>query len=410
MKILLANKFYYPRGGDCIYTIALEKLLKAKGHDVAVFSMHHPSNLPSGYSGYIPSHIDFNKRSIRSLLSLLVRPFGATEVRESFTRLISDFKPDIVHLNNIHSQLSPIIAVICHKYRIPVVWTLHDYKLVCPAYLLLSNGKPCEACLDKKWNVVKKRCIKNNWFASLVAYWEAQIWNLAKLSKVTDRFISPSSFLKSIMIKGGIDSAKIEVMHNFIDIPDYQRGAGANEDYYCYVGRLSAEKGITTLLKAAAGLPAYKLKIIGTGPLEKELISANRLPNVEFLGYRTGAELNSLMAGSKFLIVPSEVYENNPLTILEALSLGIPVLGAEIGGIPELIIPGCNGMLFEAGNVNEMQEKIEYIWQKPEDFVGDDIAREAENNYNANSYYDRLIQLYGVVTENNRYKKNGASI
>jgi glycosyltransferase involved in cell wall biosynthesis len=410
MKILLANKFYYPRGGDCIYTIGLEKLLKAKGHDVALFSMHHPSNLPSRYSGYFPSHIDFNKRSIRSLISLLVRPFGASEVRENFTRLIHDFKPDIVHLNNIHSQLSPLIAVICHRHRIPVVWTLHDYKLVCPAYLLLNNGKPCEACLVNKWSVVQKKCIKNNLLASLVAYWEARIWNLSKLSKVTDRFISPSSFLKSKMVTGGVDPSRIEVMHNFIDISDYKEGAGAAKDYYCYVGRLSAEKGVRTLLKAASELTAYKLKIIGTGPLEEELISGNRLPNVEFLGYRTGDELNSILAGSRFLIVPSEVYENNPLTVLEALALGIPVLGSDMGGIPELIIPGFNGMLFEAGNVNDMQEKINYLWQMPEGFIGEEIAREAQNNYNSDSYYNRLMHLYGVVIESKKYKNNGASL
>jgi glycosyltransferase involved in cell wall biosynthesis len=408
MKILLANKFYYPRGGDCIYTIGLEKLLTAKGHYVAVFSMHHPSNLPSGYSEYFPSHIDFNKRSIRSLISLLVRPFGASEVRQNFTRLIHDFKPDIVHLNNIHSQLSPVIAVVCHRHRIPVVWTLHDYKLVCPAYLFLNNGKPCEACLENKWSVVRKKCIKSNLSASLVAYWEARIWNLSKLSRVTDRFISPSSFLKSKMISGGIDPSKIEVMHNFIDISDYQRGAEAKKDYYCYVGRLSSEKGVETLLRAAEGLPELKLKIIGTGPLEEVLISGNRLPNVEFLGYRTGDELNSILSGSRFLIVPSEVYENNPLTVLEALSLGIPVLGSDIGGIPELITPGFNGMLFEAGNVGDMQEKIKYLWQKPEEFKVEEIAQKAQNNYNANNYYKRLIQLYGNLLERKNHKHNGA--
>jgi glycosyltransferase involved in cell wall biosynthesis len=406
MKILLANKFYYPRGGDCIYTIGLEKLLKAKGHDVAVFSMKHPSNLPSGYSEYFPSHIDFNKRNLRSLISLLVRPFGASEVCENFTRLIHDFNPDIVHLNNIHSQLSPVIAVICYRNRIPVVWTLHDYKLVCPAYLFLNNGKPCEACLENKWSVVKKKCIKNNLLASLVAYWEARLWNQSKLNKVTDRFISPSSFLKGKMVSGGVDASKIEVMHNFIDIPDYQRRTDANGTYYCYVGRLSSEKGVQTLLMAAAGLPEYQLKIIGTGPLQEELITANRLPNVEFMGYRTGAELNSILSGSKFLIVPSEVYENNPLTVLEALSLGIPVLGASIGGIPELIKPGFNGLLFESGDVTDMQNKIKHLWQNPDDFIGDDIAREAQKYYNQNNYYDRLLQLYNTVNERNKPKDN----
>ena len=242
--------------------------------------------------------------------------------------------------------------------------------------------------------------------ASLVAYWEARLWNQSKLNKVTDRFISPSSFLKGKMVSGGVDASKIEVMHNFIDIPDYQRRTDANGTYYCYVGRLSSEKGVQTLLMAAAGLPEYQLKIIGTGPLQEELITANRLPNVEFMGYRTGAELNSILSGSKFLIVPSEVYENNPLTVLEALSLGIPVLGASIGGIPELIKPGFNGLLFESGDVTDMQNKIKHLWQNPDDFIGDDIAREAQKYYNQNNYYDRLLQLYNTVNKRNKPKDN----
>ena len=299
MKILLANKFYYPRGGDCVYTISLEKLLKEKGHDVAVFSMEHPSNLPSSYSEYFPSHIDFNKRSIKSLISLLVRPFGASEVRESFTRLINDFQPDLVHLNNIHSQLSPILALICYRKRIPVFWTLHDYKLVCPAYLLLNKGQPCESCLKNRWSVITKRCIKNSLSASLVAYWEARIWNLTKLFKVTDFFIAPSNFLKSKMLIAGANPEKIAVMHNFVDISHNNKKVQADKDYYCYIGRLNIEKGLKTLLNVASKLPDYKLKVIGTGPLEEELISGNRLSNVEYLGFRTGEELTPL-----FLLFP----------------------------------------------------------------------------------------------------------
>lgn len=407
MKILLANKFYYPRGGDCIYTISLEKLLKKMGHNVAVFSMEHPSNLPSSYSDYFPSHIDFNKRSLRSLISLLVRPFGSSEVRDNFNRLIDDFKPDLVHLNNIHSQLSPILSLICHRRRIPVIWTLHDYKLVCPAYLLLNNSKPCESCLKNRWSVVKKRCIKNNLFASLVAYWEARIWNLSMLCKVTDCFISPSNFLKSKMVTAGADPEKLVVMHNFVDISNKYKGTQPQKEYYCYVGRLSVEKGLNSLISVASKLPDYKLKIIGTGPLEEELISGNRMPNVEYMGFRTGAELNSVLSNSRFLIIPSEVYENNPLIVIEALTLGVPVLGSDMGGIPELISPGINGLLFEAGNQADMHDKIVYLWQNEGNFNRESIAEEAWKAYNSNSYYSRLIQLYDNVIGKCKGQKTG---
>ena len=397
MKILLANKFYYPRGGDCIYTIELERLLKSKGHEVSIFSMQHPSNLNSEYTSYFPSQIDFNKRSLKSLISLLIRPFGSPEVERNFTRLIVNFKPDIVHLNNIHSQLSPVIAMIAHEHRIPVVWTLHDYKLVCPAYLLLSGGKPCEACLDKKWSVVSKKCIKDNLLASFVAYLEARHWHSEKLNRITDKFISPSNFLKGKMVLGGLDHSKIEVIHNFLRTSGLPEPSNTGGDYYCYIGRLSSEKGIATLLKAASALPEYKLKVIGTGPLESDLISNNKRENIEFLGYKTGNELKNLLSGSRFMVIPSEVYENNPLTVIESLCAGTPVLGSDIGGIPELIKPGLNGMLFEAGNVMDLQKNISYMWQHHTDFNSNGIIQDANSRFDTDSYYAKLFHIYTSV-------------
>jgi len=397
MRILLANKFYYPRGGDCIYTIELERLLKSKGHEVSVFSMQHPSNQSSEYAGYFPSQIDFNKRSLKSFISLLIRPFGSPEVEKKFTRLIADFKPDIVHLNNIHSQLSPVIALIAHKHEIPVVWTLHDYKLVCPAYLLLSGGKPCEACLDKKWSVLSKKCIKDNLLASFVAYLEARHWHAEKLNRMTDKFISPSNFLKGRMVIGGLDQSKIEVIHNFISTSGLPEPSNTGGDYYCYIGRLSPEKGIDTLLKAATSLPEYKLKIIGTGPLESDLISKNKRAHIEFLGYKTGNELKNLLSGSRFMVIPSEVYENNPLTVIESLCAGTPVLGSDIGGIPELIKPGLNGMLFEAGNIMDLQKNISYMWQHHTDFNRIGIIQDANSRFDTENYYAKLIRIYTSV-------------
>jgi glycosyltransferase involved in cell wall biosynthesis len=405
MKILLANKFYYPRGGDCIYTIELEKLLKEKGHEVAVFSMQHPSNLDSEYSGYFPTQVDFNRRNLRSLISLLVRPFGSREVRRKFTRLLDDFKPDIIHLNNIHSQLSPVIAMIGHKHKIPVVWTLHDYKLVCPAYLMLSDNKPCEACLENKWSVVRKKCIKNSLMASLVAYFEAIFWNYRKLNRITSKFISPSNFLKEKMAGGGLDSAKIEVAHNFINTSEalvHSKGEGS---YYCYIGRLSPEKGIETLLEAAAGLPQYQLKVVGTGPLEEGLITKYRNSHIQFVGYKTGAELQKLLAESRFMVIPSNWYENNPLTILESLCAGIPVIGSDIGGIPELIKPGFNGLLFEVGNVRDLQVKISHLWQNSENYKNSVIATDAINRFKPQSYYSQIIGIYDTLV-NNQHKQS----
>jgi glycosyltransferase involved in cell wall biosynthesis len=402
MRIILANKFYYPRGGDCIYTIELERLLKSKGHEVAIFSMQHPSNLVSGFSEYFPSNVDFNKRNFSSLISLLERPFGSSEVRRNFSRLIRDFNPDIIHLNNIHSQLSPVLALLGHRNNIPVVWTLHDYKLVCPAYLLLNRGKTCESCLESKWSVVSKKCIKNNLLASIVAYFEAHYWNTSKLNRITDLFISPSNFLKEEMVKGGVDQGKVEVLHNFVNDENTTPAGANNPGYYCYVGRLSSEKGVDLLLKVASLMPDFKLKIIGTGPLEEDLTSENNNKHVEFLGYKTGKELKSIISGSRFLIVPSNWFENNPLTIIEALCMGVPVLGSNIGGIPELVKPGVNGLLFKPGNEAEMAEKISYLWHNQDKFNRSEIARNALLNFTSDTYYEALISLYDSLIKQRR--------
>lgn len=404
MKILLANKFYYPRGGDCIYTIELEKLLKENGHEVAVFSMQHPSNLTSEHSDYFPSHVDFNRRNLKSLVNLLVRPFGSFEVRKCFNQLVDDFKPDIIHLNNIHSQLSPIIASLGYRKKIPVVWTLHDYKLVCPAYLLMSEGRLCEACYENRWSVVSKKCIKRNLMASLVAYFEARFWHPAKLTKITDLFISPSGFLKTKMIKGGFAEDKIVVLNNFVNSENLTVDPGTKEEYYCYVGRLSPEKGVDLLLNAAAELPDYKLKIIGAGPLEDRLLSGRENSNVEFLGYKTGKELRTIISGSKFIIVPSNWFENNPLIILESLCLGTPVIGSDIGGIPELIKPGFNGILFTADNTDELRLKIKSLWEDHSSFDRSKISVDALNNYSSTRYYQSLINLYVNLLKSKRHK------
>ena len=194
MRVLLSNKFYYSRGGSDIYVIELEKLLKEHGHEVAVFSMQHPLNMESEFVKFFPGEIDLNNKRLNNLIPSLLRPFGSAEVRKKFNKLLNDFKPDIVHLNNIHSQLSPILSVLAQNRKIPVVWTLHDHKLLCPRYDCMRNGKPCELCFTGKFNVVRYRCMKRSFTASLVAYAEAVVWNREKISQVNKYFYLPQQF------------------------------------------------------------------------------------------------------------------------------------------------------------------------------------------------------------------------
>ena len=387
MKILLSNKFYYRRGGDCIYMLNLEQLLKQHGHEVAVFAMDYPENIETPWSKYFPQNM--------SKLMAFTRPFGSKEVRTKFNKLLDDFEPDVVHLNNIHTQLSPVIAELAHKRGIKVVWTLHDYKLLCPRYDCLRNGvEICELCFNgDKSNCKTYKCMKGSRLASIIGYKEAVIWNREQLEACTDIFICPSRFMAEKMTQGGFDKKKLLTLCNFIDVNKCKKEEYGKEDYYCYVGRLSHEKGVNTLLEAAKQLP-YKLMVIGGGPLSDELkAKANGSKgSIEFVGYKQWNEIKTLVGKARFTVIPSEWYENNPLSVIEAQCLGTPVLGANIGGIPELIDNEVTGMTFKSRNVDDLTKKIEAMWQHPFDYQA--IAQTSQTRYNSKRYYQDIMKIY----------------
>lgn len=394
MKILLSNKFYYPRGGDCIYTINLEQLLQQHGHETAIFAMQYPENLPSKWSKYFPSEVKFSAGL--GAVEAVFRPLGTKEVKQKFNALLDDFQPDLVHLNNIHTQLSPIIAQIACKRNIKIIWTLHDYKLLCPRYDCLQRSEQvCELCFTDKKQVLRNRCMKNSLFASILAYKEARKWTREKLERYTDIFVCPSQFMANKMIQGGFNKNKIINLCNFIDIEKTKKENYEKEDYYCFIGRLSHEKGIKTLIEAAKSLP-YKLKIIGGGDLKEQLttLASN---NIEFLGYKNWDEIKDIVGKARFSVIPSEWYENNPLSVIEAQCLGTPVLGANIGGIPELIETGKTGMLFEPRNTEDLKEKIKQMFTTEFDYKK--IAEQAKERYSAEKYYHEIIEIYETNEE-----------
>lgn len=389
MKILLANKFYYRRGGDCICMLSLEQMLKDHGHDVAVFAMDYPENLPTPWQKYFPSEVKFKPGP--GMAETLLRAFGKGQVQRKFKKLLDDFQPDVVHLHNIHTQLSPVLAEIAHRRGIKVVWTMHDYKLLCPRYDCLRGGAyVCEECFTDKHKVLDHKCMKDSRVASIVAYREAMAWNRGRLSASTDTFICPSAFMAGKLRQGGFPDDKIVVLPNFIDV-DKCLPIGGRErgDYYCYVGRLSHEKGVATLLDAAARLP-YRLILAGDGPLREEL-EASAPANVKFVGHKSWEELKAIVTSARFSVIPSEWYENNPLSVIEALSLGTPVLGARIGGIPELIEEGINGMTFQSSNTQELAAKIGQMWTAPFDYRS--IAGEAKRKFNQQTFYEKYMAL-----------------
>ena len=391
MRVLLVNKFYYQRGGDCTAVLNTEKLLKGKGHDVAVFSMQHANNIHSDWKNYFPEEVHFSFPGFFKKASAAMRIFHSQDVFKQFSKLVADFKPDVIHLHNIHSYISPLVAKIANDKGIRVVWTLHDYKLVCPVYTCLRDGNICEECFHNKRSVIKHKCMKNSNIASIIAYMEACYWSRKKLTKITNVFISPSAFLKSKMTEAGYLPEQIEVLPNFM--PQSITPATEKEDYYCYAGRLSAEKGIDTLLEAAGQLP-YPLKIIGGGPLLDIYRKKYKLSNIEFTGQMAPEELYPIVQKSRFLVIPSVWYENNPFSVIEALCMGTPAIGARIGGIPELIEEDKNGYLFTPGDVSELRDKINLCFSDSVAFNYGKIADAAYNKFSSEAFYNKLIRIY----------------
>ncbi|HIT84025.1 MAG TPA: glycosyltransferase, partial [Candidatus Avibacteroides faecavium] len=233
MKIIVVNKFYYNRGGDCTATLATERVLREHGHEVAVFAMDYPQNLPSQWQRYFAPQADFGG-SPGKRLRALGRLFSPWDVRRAFTRLLDDFRPDVVHLNNIHSYLSPVVAEVAHARGVRVVWTMHDYKAVCPSYVCLRGGQVCTECMGGTSAVVRHRCMKGSLLQSTFAWLESLWWGRKRLARATDRFIAPSEFVRQMLLRGGFAAGQVVTVPHCVprrpgELLD-ERG-----DYYCYV-------------------------------------------------------------------------------------------------------------------------------------------------------------------------------
>lgn len=390
LKILIVNKFYYRRGGDCIHAMDLEELLKAHGHEVAFYSMRYPKNEKSEWEKYFRNEVSVSPKKIIPFLRMFRSPYGDKNAITTFSRILEDFNPDIVHLHNIHTSISPIVAEIAHRKGVKVIWTLHDYKLICPSYGLYNDEGTCELCINgSKKHILQKKCLKKSLIASWIGYREAICWNRQRLENCTDVFICPSVFMREKMIADGFSEKKLVHLCNFTKIPKIYDNV-TKKNQYCFVGRLTKMKGIETLLKAASELP-YDLVVLGTGDIEAELKKQYKSSTqIHFLGYQGKEACLLCLQQSTFSVVPSECFDNNPLSVIESLCVGTPVLGARIGGIPELIKDGINGKLFTPGNAEELRDAINCMMRSLYDINTCDIRKQ----FDAELYYQKLIGIY----------------
>ena len=402
MKILLANKYFFIKGGAENSFFQTSKLLEKNDHEVMHFSMHHKRNFPSKYEKYFVSEVDYEKGGFRNMLVSSGRLLYSFEAKRKLEKLLSEEKPDIAHLNSIYHQISPSILHVLRKHKIPVVMSLRDYKVVCGSYAMVAGNKICEACKGGKYyQCFMKACVKDSRLKSLLNTVEMYLHHtLLNLYGLVDVFISPSRFLKEKVAKMGF-KGRVEHLPNFVNAEDFIPSSGPSEKSIVYFGRLSKEKGLSTLIKSVEGLD-LDLHMIGEGPIKNELESQVRSSgqsNVLFLGFMTGAALLDEIKKSMFIVLPSEWYENNPRSVIEAFALGKPAIGSRIGGIPELIVDGQTGYMHEMGNAADLREKIVCLSKSPEDIarMGKNARAFLENELSAEKHYRRLIEIYESV-------------
>jgi len=373
MKVLMVNKFLYPNGGSETYIFEIGKQLQKMGHEVQYFGMEHEGRVVGNRMNSYTSNMDFHGGKFSKLLY----PFKiiySIEARKKIRVVLNDFKPDVVHLNNINFQITPSILYEIKKYetdtkeKIKVIATAHDYQWVCPNHMMYIPHRQeiCERCTGGQYsNCSKYRCIHNSRVKSVLGSIESYLYHFRKTYGLIDTIICPSEFLKKQLAKDRTMADKLVAMHNFVTI-DKRELDSVNyekEDYVLYFGRYAKEKGIETLLKVCEQLPEIPFVFAGGGPLE-DMVNQNK--NVTNVGFQRGKDLQELIAKARFSIYPSEWYENCPFSVMESQMYGTPVIGAAIGGIPELVQEGINGELFESGNATDLKKKIEVLWQDEE--------------------------------------------
>ncbi|HHS14105.1 MAG TPA: glycosyltransferase family 1 protein [bacterium] len=406
MKILMINKFYFLKGGSERYFFELGHILRSHGHEVIPFSMKHPENEPTPYTRYFVEEIEFNLDSAWQRLINGIRIAGrilySWQARHRLETLIRATRPQVAHCHMIDHQISPSILHTLRKHRIPVLLTTHQTKIICPNYRLFnwSKMRVCEKCLSHHyyWPVIEK-CHKNSRMAGLLIAVESYSHHVMRLyEKYVDVLHVPSCFFRQKFIQAGYSAGKISQLYYTIQVDRYEPRY-TDDDYFLYFGRIEEAKGLDTLLSAMHSVPQGRLFIVGRGDYEPELKNRARktgLKNVTFLGPRFGEELKEIVQNCQFVIVPSECYDNSPLVIYEAYALGKPVIGADIGGIPELIEEGCTGKLFQAGNAHELAIHIRWMLNNPQLRIsmGRSARQKAEREFSPEVHYQKIFDLY----------------
>lgn len=401
MKILFINNYFYRRGGAETIMFDQMDLMKDHGHDVAVFTRHHEKNADSDWADYFAPPFEYENIPLRKKFKAALKLIYSYETRRCLSRLLNDFKPDLIYCHNIYGRLTSSVIDAARQAGVPLIMALHDYKMICPSYLMFNRGMRCEKCgRGRFYQCLLNKCHKEKFIPSLIYTIETYfnvIFNKYAWSKY---LICPSSFLLKKHLEAGIPEKKLVHINHFVNVkrylPEYARG-----EYILFVGRISKEKGILTLIKAVQGL-YIPLKIAGDGPMigeYREYVRRNNIHNVHFEGHKSDTGLADLYKKAAFAVVPSEWNEVFGLIIIESFACGKPVIASRTGGIPELVSDNETGFLFRAGDHLELREKIAYLYSQPALIgkMGKNARKKVEEEYSSGVHYRKLMETYEKV-------------
>ena len=393
MKILMVNKFLYPKGGAETYVLKLGAILEQKGHEVQYFGMRDERNTVGNRVDALAAPMDFQAGIGKNLLAPLRIIYNA-DARRQIRNVLEDFQPDVVHLNNIQFHLTPSIIMEANAYRkrtgrkVKIVYTAHDYQLVCPSHGLFDTQlNVCEKCLGGNYtHCFRTKCVKNSYGISLLGMLDAYAWKWLPAYDYVDAIICCSRFLKSKLDTQAHLRNKTVAIHNFTD--EKPRYIAEKDNYVLEFGHLSRDKGTLTLLEVCKRMPETRFVFAGYGAAVEEI---QKHPNAEYVGFKTGEELEMLIRRAAVSVCPSECFENCPFSVIESQMYGTPVVGSDMGGIPELIRPGKTGEIFEAGNADDLEKHLRKILETLQVYTENCLHVQFET---PESYYEKLMGVY----------------
>lgn len=402
MRILHVHKYYHNHDGAGRYMFDVMRMQEEAGHVVAPFAMHDPRNAPSAWDKYFVSSLDtsrvgFGLDGVRQL----IRAFWCREAEQKMRKLLAAFKPDMVHLHNAYTHLSPSVLRPCKQAGIPVVMTVHDYALVSANYGLWDGTQAMNAAQLNWLKVARTRFIKGSFLATFLLEGVYRLQRALRLyDRAIDTYLPSSNFVAEALIATGYPKNKIQILSLFsgnllpgIELP-MPRGLRSG---VLYAGRLEDYKGIDLVLKAAHAFPKIDFLIAGTGPKEDEVREEVRhLENVQYLGFLPGDALWQQMADAQLVVVPSRWPEPYGLVAIEAMACGTPVMVSNAGGLPEKIKDGVNGVVFTAGDIQDLTTKLKAAFKHPKDLerMGEGAFRYAKAQADPKKHLDRLLEIY----------------